>query len=472
MHDAVASLVLLAGTVIALILTRSRGLLIQIAVETVLLLAIGALLLWQGTSPLPLFGNVPVGLAGAWSRALAVTWWLIGARLVVNITVFARGRDPKSREARLFSDLTAAVIYITTILIILNSVLDLNVRGLLVTSGAIAIVLGLALQNTLADVFSGIAVSLEQPVHVGDRVSFGDNIEGVIVQMNWRSIRVQTDGDDLATVPNSIVAKATIINRSVPTRRRAVTVEMVAPSDAAPETVTELLRQATLLCPALLPAPAPSITICRFGLRSSTYAISFFVSDSPDVSAAKSMLLRQTCRLFRHAGIDRPAPISSVELLGSLVLFEALSQEELAALAKELILHSVEPGDTIFGQGAVASSIYVIEAGVMETSRHDPQSVNGLLSRIGAGEYIGELGLITGAPRACTMKALTHGRVQELRGDSLARLLQTNKALNAAMERSVRKGLAMLEQEGATRADHPAEKAIDLFARIRAFFRV
>jgi small-conductance mechanosensitive channel/CRP-like cAMP-binding protein len=472
MHDAVASLVLLAGTVIALIVTRTRGLLVQMAVETVLLLAVGALLLWQGTSPLPLFGNIPVGLAGAWSRALAVTWWLIGARLVVNITVIARGRDPRSREARLFSDLAAAVVYITAILIVLNSVLDLNVRGLLVTSGVIAIVLGLALQNTLADVFSGIAVSLEQPVHVGDRVSLGDNTEGVIVQMNWRSIRVQTDGDDLATVPNSIVAKATIINRSVPTRRRAVTVEIVAPADATSEAVMELLRQATLLCPALLPVPAPSITLCRFGLRSITYAVSFFVADSPDISAAKSMLLRHTRRLFRYAGIGQPAPMSPVELLGSLVLFEALSQDELEALAKELILHSVEPGDTVFGQGAVASSIYVIEGGVMETSRHDPQSVNGMLGRIGAGEYVGELGLITGSPRACTMKALTHGRVWELRGDSLGRLLQTNKALNAAMERSVRKGLALLERDNATRADHPAEKASDLFARIRAFFRV
>src|SRR5262249_46604483 len=155
-------------------------------------------------------------LANAWFRALVVVWWLIGARLIVNTIVLVRGRDRKSREARLFSDLASALIYITTIWIILNSVLDLNVQGLLVTSGVIAIVLGLALQNTLADVFCGLAIGLEQPFHVGDRISIGDSVEGVIVQMNWRSIRIQTDEDDLATVPNSVVAKGQIINRSVP----------------------------------------------------------------------------------------------------------------------------------------------------------------------------------------------------------------------------------------------------------------
>jgi small-conductance mechanosensitive channel len=190
----------------------------------------------------------------------------------------------------------------------------------LATSGVVAIILGLALQNTLADVFAGIAVGLDQPFHVADRVSLDAGVEGVIVQLNWRSIRIQTDGDDIATVPNSTVAKGQIINRSKPTRRRADTLEIVAPSDVASGTVIELIRQATLLCPSVLSAPAPSITIRQSGLESSTYAVSFFVSDSSVLSLAKSTLLRQTRRLFRHAGIGRPAPMTPIELLGSLIL--------------------------------------------------------------------------------------------------------------------------------------------------------
>ncbi|SKA29898.1 Small-conductance mechanosensitive channel [Enhydrobacter aerosaccus] len=472
MHDPLASLGLLALAVFATIIAHGRGLLVRMGIEAVLLLAIGTYLLWRGSSPLPHLGSGSSGLADAWLRALVVVWWLVGARLVVNVIVFVRGRDQKSREARLFSDLASAIIYITAIWIILNSVLDLNVQGLLVTSGVIAIVLGLALQNTLADVFCGLAIGLEQPFHVGDRISIGDSVEGVIVQMNWRSLRIHTDDDDIATVPNSLVAKGLIVNRSVPTRHRVATVETVAPAEVAPETILDLIWQATLLCPSILSVPAPSITLCRTDLVSNTYAARFSVSDSSIVAAAKSSLLRQVRRLFRYGGIGRPHPMSVGELLRSLTLFEALSQEEVDRLARDLIVQSVSPGDTIFEQEAISSSIYVIEAGVLELSRESGQSGSRVLGRIGAGEYIGELGLITGSPRSFTLKALTHGKALELPGAALAKLLHSNAALNAEMERSVRKGLAQIHRDDAARDVAPTDQPADLFAQIRMFFRV
>lgn len=472
MHDALLSAGLLAVTVASVIATRARGLLVKMAIEAVLLLAIGAFLLDQGTSPLPHLENAHLGLQEAWLRALAVIWWLIGARLIVNATSLARGRDPRSRQARLFSDLTAAVIYITAVLIILNSVLDLNIAGLVATSGVIAIILGLALQNTLADVFSGIAVGLEQPFHLGDRVCLGDHLEGVVVQLNWRSVRIQTDEDSLATIPNSLIAKAQIINHSIPSRRRAGSIEIIAPATVPSETVLELIRQATLLCPSVLAVPAPTLTIRRSGLTSCTYAASFSVADTPLLAGAKSGLLRQVRRQFRHAGINRPAPMPTIELLGSLVLFEALSPAEIETLAEALIVHSFEPGDLLFSQGAPATSIFVAEAGVMEISRQVGEGKSDVLGRIGAGEYIGELGLITNSPRAFSLTALTHGRALEVPGESLTALLSSNKALNAAMERSVRRGMDLLDRDDAARAVHPVERTTDLFARIRAFFNV
>ena len=68
-----------------------------------------------------------------------------------------------SREARLLSDLVAGGIAVATGLAVVAFVFALPVRGLLATSGVIAIVLGLALQNTLGDLFAGIAVGVERP---------------------------------------------------------------------------------------------------------------------------------------------------------------------------------------------------------------------------------------------------------------------------------------------------------------------
>ena len=186
------------------------------------------------TPPLPDNGSA-ANATSLWLHAVAGIWWLLGARVLVAVMSFTLNHNRRWREARLFPDLTAAAIYTAAVSIVLISVLGLPIGGLLATSGVLAIVLGLALQNTLADVFAGIAFGIEAPFNVGDRISLADKIEGTVVQMNWRSIRIHTDGDDVAIVPNGVVAKSDIVNRSFPTRVRSAFIELSCPAASNPE---------------------------------------------------------------------------------------------------------------------------------------------------------------------------------------------------------------------------------------------
>src|ERR1700742_2747391 len=215
-------------------------------------------------SPLPATGTAAAATP-AWLHAVAAIWWLLGARVLVAVMSFALNHNQRWREARLFPDLTAAAIYAAAVLVVLISVLALPIGGLLATSGVLAIVLGLALQNTLADVFAGIAFGIEAPFTVGDRISLGEKIEGTVVQMNWRSIRILTDGDDVAIVPNSVVAKSDIVNRSSPTRVRSASIEISCPAASNPERVVETLQQTTLLCPTILATPQSKAVLTCLG---------------------------------------------------------------------------------------------------------------------------------------------------------------------------------------------------------------
>ena len=225
--------VLVAITVVGILVLRRFSTRTRFTFDAVCFLAISFYFLKEQIVPVfpPLAGPIEGRAIGL--RALAGAWWWLGARIIAVGLEFAVRRDRRSREARLFSDLLAAAIYVAAAAVVLNSVLALPVTGVVATSGVVAIVLGLALQSTLADVFSGIAVGIEAPFGIGDRILIGDKIEGQVVQMNWRSIRVQTDGDDIAIIPNNLVAKAEIVNRSFPSQQRAASVEA--------------LQQATLL---------------------------------------------------------------------------------------------------------------------------------------------------------------------------------------------------------------------------------
>ena len=455
----------------ALLVIRTRSVATRLLVEGLLLLALsGCFALWA-VSPLRSSADLAKRPDDLWLRALAVIWWLVGARFVASLIVLLLGRGPHARQARLLSDLVAGAIYVTAALVVLNSVLGLQLKGLIATSGLIAILVGLASQNTLADVFSGITLGLDQPFHIGDRVSIGELAEGVIVQMNWRSIRVQTDDEDIAMIPNSVVAKGLVINRSVPTPRRAASVDIPTASSARSETLIELIHQAILLSPRLAPAPAPSIALKRLGIGSITFGVSYFVASSGDLAPAKGQLLRQVRRLFRHAGIGPdPAP-TPAKLLSGLALFDMLTEDQISRLETNLISHRLEPESLLFKQGEVGASIYIVRSGVIEVFRQHEGGVSEHYGRIGPGEYLGEVSMMSRKPHPVCASALTPCDVLELPRSALEGLLDDDRALADALERALRRGLALLDRDDAARNSQPLDEGGSLLRQIRQFLR-
>ena len=419
-----------------------------------------------------------------WLNAAAGIWWLLGARVLVAVMTFALNHNRQWREARLFPDLTAAAIYAAAVLVVLISVLALPIGGLIATSGVLAIVLGLALQNTLADVFAGIAFGIEAPFNVGDRISLGDKTEGTVVQMNWRSIRILTDGDDVAIVPNSVVAKADIVNRSSPTRVRSAFIELSCPAASNPERVVETLQQATLLCPSILAAPLSKAVLTSLALTENRYRVNFSVSDTEHLTATKDLLFRHARRQLYYSGLYVPGTTQDVRtpdqavqppfqpvlaVLQDTVLFEALDAEQLAELAGHLSPKSLEPGEVLFAQGGTEATLFIVVSGILQVSQHTETSGQRSVGFVGAGDYIGEISLLTGAPYAATASARTHCKLYGLDCNVIKHLLATNSELYAEFDRSARRGLAILNRDVAVRAtDDSAGQS--LLHRIRAFF--
>jgi small-conductance mechanosensitive channel/CRP-like cAMP-binding protein len=479
------SVVILGVTAAGILSVRALPERARVAFDMVCLVAAGVVLYKHGVTPLALS---PIGSTNSpelWLRAVAVAWWILSARVIVAVLYYTLRHDRKSREAKLFIDLAAAAIYIAAGLIVLKSVLALSVGGLVATSGIVAIVLGLALQSTLADVFSGIAVDIEAPFQVGDRISLGNNIEGQVVEMNWRSIRVQTDGADIAIIPNSVVAKLEIVNRSVPTRVRAVSAQLWCAASGDPERVVEVLQEATLLCPPILETPAPSVTLNRIGPRWNNYTISFSVPDTQLVASTKSLLLRQARKQLYHARLlshDRkrggqPADDDRVRtilptrrMLRELTLFEGLEPAQLEDLAQRVATRLLEPDELLFSQGAADATLYIVASGILEvTATSDGVAVT--LGNLGAGEYIGEICLLTGAAHSATARARTHCYIHQLSREAIQPILTANPALAVAFDKSVRHGLDLLKRSVAARATERVDASGQLLQRIRAFFR-
>jgi small-conductance mechanosensitive channel len=148
------------------------------------------------------------------SQVLEVAWWLLGARLGIMILDVIFMRRSWHHE-RLFQELLGAVVFLAATVAAIAYVLHVPVGGLIATSGAMAIVIGLAVQSTLSDVFSGLVINTTEPYQPGDWISV-DGVEGKVVEMNWRATHILNAQGNTVVVPNNVAAKAKITNVSRP----------------------------------------------------------------------------------------------------------------------------------------------------------------------------------------------------------------------------------------------------------------
>jgi small-conductance mechanosensitive channel/CRP-like cAMP-binding protein len=470
----------LAAAVVAIALigaTALRGIAhrLRLVFDAACFAAATALLVHQRT--LPLVGPSSDGDTMTWFRALEIAWWLLAARLIV--AAIRRGRlswQGGDRPGLVF-DLLSASIYVATAVVILSRVLALPIGGVVATSGIVAVVLGLALQSTLADVFAGIAVGIEQPFAVGDRVVLADHVEGLVVQANWRAVHIQTDGADVAIVPNSVVAKSQIINRSHPTTRRAASITIPCRADASPERTIELLLQASMLCPDLLPSPAASASLIGLGRQVDRYEISFSVADSDHLGSTTALLLRLARRQLHWRELVAGSPGAPADLetgpgllatraLSEVALFDGLDDQRRANLARVARRKEFEAGQALFEQGEAGDGLYIVCLGVVEVVRAIGKGTE-MLGRLGAGEWIGEVSLSGRTPRAASARALTRTVVLTLAVDDFLPALAQDPELARAVERSTRSALETLRRAVEVPGSNAHQRHAQLLLRIR-----
>src|SRR6266404_7104035 len=248
---------------------------------------------------------------------LKIAWWLWAAWFLVGVlrAVVVFQRSP--REAKLLQDLLAGLIYLVAVFAIVAYVFDLPIQGLLATSGVVAIILGLALQSTLGDVFSGIVLSFSRPYRPGDWVNLEGGSDGRVIEMNWRATYILTGRRDLAIVPNSTIAKSKIVNVSSPSGIHGTTVTMQLEAKTPPATGSEILDHAILNCQLIVATPAPTVTVKTINAGYTEFEVTFFVEELASSAKAQNELFDLMFRHLAAAGIDLASPPSQPGIPGS-----------------------------------------------------------------------------------------------------------------------------------------------------------
>lgn len=412
----------------------------KLLVRLVIFSLFSLLLFNEGLSPLepaPRVDNVPLQLA---ATGLQITWWIFGAR-TLTVLIGAVMMQRVGHTGRLLQDLLGAVIFLVAVIAALAYVLNLPVKGVLATSGALAIIVGLALQSTLSDVFSGIVLNTTKPYQLDDWIAI-DGTEGRVIDIDWRATRLQTSQGSMIVIPNSLAAKAKITNFSRPSDMFGVSITLQVSPHVRPQTVIDALERAMQGCRILLTQPGPKVALKSSGAAGADYEISGFVAAMSEKRTVRNQLFDLAYRHLRASGVNllssvEPSPTSDLPrqraLIDSSPIFSTLRQEEKETFSQNMILQSFRAGETILAAGEVSNHLFIVESGVVTVSLN----INGTpmeTGRMGPGEVIGEAGILSDSSLPAQFAAKTNCTLYRIDKGYLRPCLEARHDINDAMK--------------------------------------
>jgi small-conductance mechanosensitive channel len=347
---------------------------------------------------------------------------------------------------KILSSIVTVGLFLVALYIILTVVLGRSISGLLVSTGVLVGIIGLALQNLISDFFYGFSITLENPFYKGDWIELNDGTVGQVVDISWHAIHLLSFNNSIYIVPNSIVSRDTIHNLSRPESTYALWMTVAVDSAFPPDLVRRLLTEATLSCSAVLTDPMPSINLSDASGNPYTYTVYVYFRDFLSHYRGKNDLYMAIHQRLERAGLctssvkyavttEETAPRSFtrptvLEELSAAEIFKPLAPEDIEQLAASSYEVTFHPGDTIIEEGSVENSLLIITSGVVQVLKQSSRGQEVELDRFGAGDFIGEMSLMTGQPRSATVRAMVTVSGIVVPKQGLEPILQKNPTLS------------------------------------------
>ncbi len=384
--------------------------------------------------------------------ALAVTGWqLLG---VVGRGIRTRPTEPGRRAVPgLVLVFPRLALLIGTGVIVLAGIWGVDLSAALTALGVTSLVVSFALQDTLSGLASGVLLLSDRPFKPGDWIS-ADDIEGEVVDINWRTSRIRDRNGDLVVVPNSQLANASVVNHSDPPLHRVVVSLQVAFSNP-PTLAKDMLLDAARSVPGVLLEPPPSVLVTTIDDPLMGYDVHMWVEDYAIVPRVKgdfgALVWYQSHRhnvplpspaqdLFLHDPVAEAeaAKPTLAELRSDVTTSPLLAQlpdADLDRLAQAARRARYRAGELVLDSGSDARDVMVVTDGSARLVLLEQGLDEAVVSEVGAGDIVGLLDSRRGDGRLVALRAMTDCEVVALPADVVGDVGSRHSEVVAAFNR-------------------------------------
>ncbi|KEJ88327.1 Mechanosensitive channel protein [Sulfitobacter donghicola DSW-25 = KCTC 12864 = JCM 14565] len=320
-----------------------------------------------------------------------------------------------------------------------------SITGLYISTGAVAALVAFAMQQTLGDLFSGIALSIEHPFKLGEYIRLADGSEGKVVDVNWRATRLLAWDNTTLVVPNSELAKQGITNLHGADHPYAPWYEVKVPAEVDPRLAQALLLEAALKCSKIMKDPLPTVRLADASTVPYTYMVWVHFPNYVSMFAGREQLFQEIHYALKDVGtlvspdiyehhsrqID-PQPVEPPTTMLALRMVDIskfLSDEELDELAQRSTREVFDAGTVIATQGQIANTVDVVLHGVVKASVATPSGKPTVVDHLRSGQYFSLTSIVMDTPSFLSFTASTNVTLIRIEIDALQKVLAARPEL-------------------------------------------
>ena len=379
-------------------------------------------------------------------KAVQTLFWIcvLHASLsLLNAIIFEQAKADtwRARVPKLLIDLFRLFLVLLGTAIVLATVWNADLAGLVTALGVSSIVIGLALQDTLGSVMSGIALLFERPFSVGDWLKVGD-IQGQVIDINWRAVRLITFEREMVIIPHKLIGNEIIRNFSQPQAIHAERIRVGFSYKSPPNLVKHVMHSTALETQGILKHPDPQVFTISYDDSAITYEVKFFIDDYSELEEIRDRFMSRVWYAAQRSGLAIPFPIRTVynfhgptsqaegtskkftESLQSLPSFVPLDKSVDPDISNSgICLQHFGSGETGIKQGTENNALYILVSGSAAIAVQDIIGVTHEILTVKTGEFFGEMTLFSGEPSPIAVTAAEDLEVMMISAEAVNQMI-------------------------------------------------
>ncbi len=242
--------------------------------------------------------------------ALILVVTAFSARILAQLVQALTERDDVPfPNGSIFVNLARGTVWVVGGLMLLASI-GVSIAPLVTALGVGGLAVGLALQPTLENVFSGIQLIASRQIQPGDFIRLDSGDEGTVLDVTWRNTMVQKASSDVLIVPNSILARSSVTNFSTQHREFTLLLPVSFASAGDPDAVERIAMEVAASVIAdvegAVPGSVPTVRFAELTPPAAVINVMIRCTSYQDRLPVRHELIRRLAKHFADEGVAAP----------------------------------------------------------------------------------------------------------------------------------------------------------------------